>query len=115
MLGGAVGQFKAAELNWLGSMAYSNGTLYTWYQSGIKTLEDAKSRDVPLGGVGPTSDSYIYPTLLNGLLGTRFKVINGYAGTKEIHLARKRGEVMGRGGETWASLTSSNQDRADQN
>ena len=114
MLGGAGAQFKAAEMNWLGSMAYSNGTLYTWYQSGIKTLDDAKSRDVVLGGVGTTSDSYIYPTLINGLLGTRFKVINGYAGTKEIHLAIERGEVMGRGGNTWASLMSSNQDWIDQ-
>jgi hypothetical protein len=114
MLGGAGAQFNAAEINWLGSMAYSNGTLYTWYQSGIKTLEDAKSRDVLLGGVGTTSDSYIYPTLINGLLGTRFKVINGYAGTKEIHLAIERGEVMGRGGNTWASVTSSNQDWVDQ-
>ncbi len=114
MLGGAGAQFNAADINWLGSMASSNGTLYTWYQSGIRTLEDAKARDVLLGGAGTTSDSYIYPTLLNGLLGTRFKVINGYAGTKEIHLALERGEVMGRGGNTWASLISSNQDWVDQ-
>jgi tripartite-type tricarboxylate transporter receptor subunit TctC len=114
MLGGAGAQFNAAQINWLGSMAYSNGTLYTWHQSGIKTLADAKAREVLLGGVGTTSDSYIYPTLINGLLGTRFKVINGYAGTKEIHLALERGEVMGRGGNTWASLTSSNQDWVDQ-
>jgi hypothetical protein len=114
MLGGAGAQFNTAAINWLGSMAYSNGTLYTWHQSGIKTLDDAKSRDVPLGGVSTTSDSFIYPTLINGLLGTRFKVINGYAGTKEIHLAIERGEVMGRGGNTWASLTSSNQDWIEQ-
>jgi len=114
MLGGAGAQFNAADINWLGSMASSNGTLYTWYQSGIRTLADAKARDVLLGGAGTTSDSYIYPTLLNGLLGTRFKVINGYAGTKEIHLALERGEVMGRGGNTWASLMSSNQDWVDQ-
>jgi tripartite-type tricarboxylate transporter receptor subunit TctC len=114
MLGGAGAQFNAADINWLGSMASSNGTLYTWYQSGIKSIEDAKSRDVLLGGAGTTSDSFIYPTLLNGLIGTRFKVINGYAGTKEIHLALERGEVMGRGGNTWASLTSSNQDWVDQ-
>jgi hypothetical protein len=114
MLGGAGAQFNAADINWLGSMASSNGTLYTWYQTGIRTLEDAKARDVLLGGAGTTSDSYIYPTLLNGLLGTRFKVINGYAGTKEIHLALERGEVMGRGGNTWASLMSSNQDWVDQ-
>jgi hypothetical protein len=110
MLGGAGAQFNAAAINWLGSMAYSNGTLYTWALSGISTLDDAKAREVPLGGVGTTSDSYIYPTLVNGLLGTRFKVINGYAGTKEIHLAMERGEVMGRGGNTWASVMSSNQD-----
>ncbi len=114
MLGGAGAQFNAADINWLGSMASSNGTLYTRYQSGIRTLEDAKARDVLLGGAGTTSDSYIYPTLLNGLLGTRFKVINGYAGTKEIHLAMERGEVMGRGGNTWASVMSSNQDWVDQ-
>jgi hypothetical protein len=110
MLGGAGAQFNAAEINWLGSMAYSNGTLYTWHQSGVRTLDDAKTREVPLGGVGTTSDSYIYPTLVNGLLGTRFKVINGYAGTKEIHLAMERGEVMGRGGNTWASVLSSDPD-----
>lgn len=110
MLGGAGAQFNSASINWLGSMAYSNGTLYTWTGSGIATLDDAKKREVVLGGVGTTSDSYIYPTLLNGLLGTRFKVINGYAGTKEIHLAIERGEVMGRGGNTWASLMSSNPD-----
>jgi hypothetical protein len=114
MLGGAGAQFNAAEINWLGSMAHSNGTLYTWHQSGINTLEDAKARDVLLGGAGITSDSHIYPTLLNGLLGTKFKVINGYAGTKEIHLAMERGEVMGRGGNTWASVTSSNQDWVEQ-
>src|ERR1700730_10843703 len=114
MLGGAGAQFNAAQINWLGSMAYSNGTLYTWYQSGSKRLEDAKAGGVRLGGVGTTSDSCIYPTLVNGLLGTRFKVINGYAGTKEIHLALERGEVMGRGGNTWASLTSSNQDWVEQ-
>src|SRR6516225_4167121 len=110
MLGGAGAQFNAATINWLGSMAYSNGTLYTWHQSGIASLDDAKAREVPLGGVGTTSDSYIYPTLVNGLLGTRFKVINGYAGTKEIHLAMERGEVMGRGGNTWASVLSSDPD-----
>src|SRR5258708_18901592 len=45
MLGCAGAQFNAAEINWLGSMAYSNGTLYTWHASGIRTLDHAKPRD----------------------------------------------------------------------
>jgi tripartite-type tricarboxylate transporter receptor subunit TctC len=108
LLGGAGAQFKAADLQWLGSMAYSNGLVYTWHASGIKTLEDAKTREVPLGGTGPSADSHIFPTLINALYGTKFKVINGYAGTGQINLAMERGEVMGRGGNTWASISSAN-------
>src|SRR5215203_2837307 len=106
LLGGAGAQFKAAEMQWLGSMAYSNGLVYTWHESGINSLEDAKKREVPLGATGPSADSYIFPTLINTLYGTRFKPINGYAGTGQINLAMERGEVMGRGGNTWASISS---------
>ena len=82
--------------------------IYTWHTSGIKTIEDAKQREVPLGAVGTASDSYIFPTIVNALVGTRFKPIPGYAGTGQINIAIERGEVMGRGGTTWASVQSSN-------
>src|SRR5215813_10513881 len=108
LLGGAGAQFEAAKLQWLGSMANSNGILYTWHTSGIKTIEDAKQREVPLGAVATASDSYIFPTVVNSLVGTRFKPIPGYAGTGQINIAIERGEVMGRGGTTWASVQSSN-------
>lgn len=110
LLGGTAARFEAAGMQWLGSMANSNGLLYTWAASGIKTLDDAKTREVPLGAVGTSSDSFIFPTIVNELLGTKFKPINGYAGTAQIHLAMERGEVMGRGGNSWASVQTS--DRA---
>ena len=110
LLGGTAARFEAAGMQWLGSMANSNGLLYTWTASGIKTLDDAKTREVPLGAVGTSSDSFIFPTIVNELLGTKFKPINGYAGTAQIHLAMERGEVMGRGGNSWASVQTS--DRA---
>ena len=108
LLGGAGAQFEAAKLAWLGSMANSNGVIYTWHSSGIKTIADAKEREVPLGAVGVASDSYIFPTIVNALVGTRFKPIPGYAGTGQINIAIERGEVMGRGGTTWASVQTSN-------
>jgi tripartite-type tricarboxylate transporter receptor subunit TctC len=108
VLGGASAKFEAAKLQWLGSMANSNGTLYTWHTSGIKTLEDAKRREVLVGAVGVQSDSVIFPNLINEFLGTKFKPITGYGGTTQIHLAMERGEVMGRGGSTWASLQTAN-------
>jgi hypothetical protein len=108
LLGGAGAQFEADKLVWLGSMANSNGVIYAWHTSGVRTIEDAKTQLVPLGAVGVASDSYIFPTVVNALAGTKFKPIPGYAGTGQINIAIERGEVMGRGGTTWASVQSAN-------
>lgn len=109
ILGGKAAKFEAAKLQWLGSMGHSNGVLYTWHTSPTKSVEDAMKRETLLGGSGTNSDSHIFPTLINGLIGTKFKVINGYSGgSRDINLAVERGEVEGRGGNSWASLSSSN-------
>jgi tripartite-type tricarboxylate transporter receptor subunit TctC len=109
LLGGAGAQFEAAKLQYLGSMGSSNGLIYTWYTSGIKTIEDAKQHEVPLAAVGTTSDSHIFPTIVNALVGTKFKPIPGYTGgTGQINIAVERGEVMGRGGTSWSSVQTSN-------
>jgi tripartite-type tricarboxylate transporter receptor subunit TctC len=108
MLGGAGAKFEAAGMQWLGSMTNSNGLVYTWHTSGIKTLDDAKQKEVPMGAVGAASDSVIFPNLINEMVGTKFKPISGYAGSAQIHLAMERGEVMGRGGNSWASVQTAN-------
>lgn len=109
LLGGKAAQFDARQFAWLGTMASSNGVLFTYATSGTRTIADALRRETPLGGVGTNSDSHIFPTLINKLLDTKFKVINGYGGgTAEINLAIERGEVEGRGGNTWASLKAGN-------
>ncbi len=114
ILGAKAAQFNAKGMQWIGSAVGSNGLLYTWHTSPTRTLADAKKRETPLGGTGTNSDSHIFPTVINKLLGTRFKVINGYAGgSKEIHIALERGEVEGRGGNSWASLYASNPDWVD--
>jgi tripartite-type tricarboxylate transporter receptor subunit TctC len=111
LLGGRAAQFDAAKMVWLGTLGGSNGLLYTWHTSPVKTIADAKKTEVKLGGTGTNSDSHIFPTLINNLIGTKFKIINGYSGgSKEVHLALERGEVEGRGGNAWASLMSSNRD-----
>ena len=116
LLGGKAAQFEAGRLQWIGSLISANGAIYTWHTSPTKTIEDSRRRETPLGGAGTTSDSHIYPTLLNRIAGTRFKVINGYpGGTRSIHIAMERGEVEGRsGGGTIPSLIANNKDWLDQ-
>ena len=107
MLGGKAAQFEAAKLRFIGSLIGSNGLLYTWGTSPTRSIEDAKRRETPLGGTGTNSDSHIFPTFINNVLGTKFKVINGYSGgTREINIALERGEVEGRGGNSYAALVA---------
>jgi tripartite-type tricarboxylate transporter receptor subunit TctC len=115
MLGGAGAKFEAAGMQWLGSMTNSNGLIYTWHASGIKSLDDAKQREVPMGAVGQASDSVIFPNLVNEMIGTKFKPIAGYAGSAQINLAMERGEVMGRGGNSWSSVQTANMDWVKEN
>jgi len=93
LLGGKGAQYDPAKFQWLGSMAYSNNTVYVWHKAGVNTIEEAKAREVTMAGSGVISDANIYPAILNALVGTKFKVINGYAGTNESNLALERGEV----------------------
>ena len=115
LLGGAGAKFDVTGMQWLGSMSNSNGVVYAWRTSGIRTIDDARTSEVPLGAVGTSSDSFIYPTIINALLGTRFKPIVGYSGTGQINLAIERGEVMGRGGTGWASVLAGNKSWLDEN
>jgi hypothetical protein len=62
-----------------------------------------------MGGINPTSNTVSYLRLLNVLAGTRFKIISGYPGTTEMHLAMERGETEG-ATKTWEAFKADNDD-----
>jgi len=97
-------RFDAGGFNWLGAMATSTTVFVTWHASGVRTLEDAKRRDVILGALTNEGGNAVYPLLLNKFLGTRFKLVLGYQGGNTIELAMERGEVEGRGSVIWSGL-----------
>jgi len=103
-------QFDPANFNWLASTSSSNSTVYTWHTSSVKSVADASKRDVLMGGTGAGSYTIIYPTVMNSVLGTRFKLVTGYQSTAEIGLAMERGEVEGRAGNNFNSLKAENPD-----
>lgn len=82
----------------IGATDSDNGFCTTWYKSPVKTLAQARKRTVTVAGTGAGSDTDTEPVVLNAVLGTKFKVITGYLGTKETALAVERGEVDGRCG-----------------
>ncbi|HEY4405810.1 MAG TPA: tripartite tricarboxylate transporter substrate-binding protein [Xanthobacteraceae bacterium] len=97
-------QFDPANFNWLASTSSSNTTVYTWHTANVRSVADATKRDVLMGGTGVGSYTIIYPSIMNSVLGTRFKLVTGYQSTAEIGLAMERGEVEGRAGNNFNSL-----------
>jgi tripartite-type tricarboxylate transporter receptor subunit TctC len=95
-------QFDTTKLIYIGNPNIENNTTSTWHASGIKTIDDAKTREVTMGATGGSTSSQ-YPRVMNALLGTKFKIILGYPGGNDINLAMERGEVDGRGSNSWAS------------
>ena len=96
-------QFDAAKLHWLGTSAPSIEVLGVWRKTGVASVEDARHKEVVIGASSRGSNTWAFPTLMNELFGTRFKVVTGYNAGAQINLAMERGEVDGRV-NSWASF-----------
>jgi tripartite-type tricarboxylate transporter receptor subunit TctC len=103
-------QYDAAQFNWIGSPVRLDETLVVWHTTGVRTIEDAKKKEVIIGATSPTGMNYVYPKLANELLGTRFKIVTGYPGGTPIVLALERGEVEGRGSNPWSEWKATKPD-----
>ena len=95
-------QFDAGKMQWLGSIAPAVETMAVWHTTGVKSIEDARKREVVAGASARGAITFIYPQMMNELLGTKFKIVTGYPGGNEINLAMERGEVEARN-NTWSS------------
>src|SRR5262249_25068512 len=67
------------------------------------SADDLRRIPVVVGSWGNTTDSFITPTLLNTLAGTKFKVVTGYRGASDVDLAVEQGEVDSRV-SSWTAL-----------
>jgi len=87
-------QFETAKFNWIGSMASEATICLSRHDSPVKTAGDLLKQELIVAGSGPNSSENI-PTVLNNVLGTRFKVISGYPSQTAGTLAVERGEAIG--------------------
>jgi tripartite-type tricarboxylate transporter receptor subunit TctC len=88
-------RFKSAELNWLGRVDTQVDILFMSTKSKVKTVDDARTMEAVLSSTGASSASSNYPTVLNNVVGTKFRLILGYRGSNDAILALERGEVEG--------------------
>jgi tripartite-type tricarboxylate transporter receptor subunit TctC len=84
------------KLNWLGNMSDENMFLVLMRNAKTRSLEDARRRDTILASTGTGGSEVFLTSIINHVLGTRFKNVHGYRSSPEMNLAMQRGEVEGR-------------------
>lgn len=115
LLGNAAARFDALKFGWIGSVSTDTSTCLGWRKAGVNTFDDAMKREIKIGGNGPQTDSAVMPRLLNILIGTKFRVFNGYPDSGAVGIAMEQGEVDGYCGFTLGSVRSSRPQWLDQN
>jgi tripartite-type tricarboxylate transporter receptor subunit TctC len=88
-------KYDPAKFHYLGGADVPRSAFVLMKRAGVATLADARAKEVTVGSSGKGSQTYIVPTVVNALLGTKFKAITGYRGMGDIYLAIDRGEVDG--------------------
>jgi hypothetical protein len=73
-----------------------------WHTADVRTLDDARKKELVVGATARGGITFTYPALMNDLLGTKFRIVTGYSGGNEINIAMERGEVQGRN-NSWSS------------
>ena len=86
---------KATDFAYIGRMRSNLSIMFTGHDSPTKSVEDAKKRVTTMAGSGAGALSSYPLNVANALIGTKFKVIEGYGGTADMALAMERGEVEG--------------------
>ncbi len=81
----------ASRFNWIGRILSNSAVLHAWHLAKVKTIEDAFKNELIVATSGAASR--LNWTVLNNVVGTKFKIITGYQGSSDSRLAMMRGEI----------------------
>ena len=88
-------KYEADKFTFLGGALRVNSVMVARSDTGVKQWSDLKTKEVPFASSGVGSQTYQVPAIVNGLLGTKIKIVKGYKGSRKMLLAMEQGEVAG--------------------
>jgi tripartite-type tricarboxylate transporter receptor subunit TctC len=88
-------RFDPLKITWVGTPTTETNVCISTDKAKVKTFEDLLKQELIIGNTGVGTGTYSYPKALNGLLGTKFKLISGFPSSSDVFLAMERGEVDG--------------------
>jgi tripartite-type tricarboxylate transporter receptor subunit TctC len=99
-------RYDATKFGWLGTPSIEAGSVLVWHTVPVNSVDDLRAHVTTMGASGVHSTQAFYSRLLNSTLGTKMKIINGYAGLNDSFLAMERGEIDGSPSVFYSALTS---------
>jgi len=97
-------KYDASRFVYIGRVADFPTVTWVTDKAPARTMEDAKKAEVILGATGRASASFMEPTMLNALIGTRFKIVTGYKAAADLNQAAESGETYGWGGTAFSGF-----------
>lgn len=104
VLGDPQVRFDLLKMTWIGRIADSNSVLIVRREAQVKSASDLLKYELVTGVPGAGSAASGYLSLMNELLGTKFKLVSGYRGSSDIFLALERGEVDASNSALWPEM-----------
>jgi tripartite-type tricarboxylate transporter receptor subunit TctC len=95
MMGQANIEADPRRFQWLGATSFPARVCTAWETAAVKAPTDLFNSELIVGGSGTASTLSIVPTVLNHVLGTKFRIVEGYKAAQDVLLAVERGEVQG--------------------
>ncbi len=92
-------KYDPARWQWLGGWGEATNTVTIRKDAGVNSIKEAMQKEVVLGAIGRSSNTFMIPALMNNTIGTRFKIITGYRGGSPIRKAIETGELHGWAGQ----------------
>lgn len=103
-------KYDAREFVWIGTIdAQTNVLFVAAAKTPVRTIDEAKRQVVTIGATNANSFLYQEPAVMNALLETKFKIVSGYKGVRDLNLALERGEIDGQV-SPWSTLKSEHPD-----
>lgn len=99
-------RYEPRKLNYLGSATTDIFLCVVRPDAPASTFAEAFKTEVATGGTAERGSTGYLPVMLNNVLGTKFKPVFGYPGSREIMAAIEKGEVHGMCGLNWSSLNA---------
>jgi len=72
----------------------------------VKTFQDTFSKELIIGATNEGGSTRDFAAMLINVLGSKLRIVTGYAGSNEIMLAIERNEVQGLCGVGWSSIAA---------